>query len=352
MTITLSQSALEAQASITLAVLGCGKLGTAVLQGLLSKSEVDTDPPTPLVSRVLATVRSTSSAQSIQQKLQSVLPSPSKSHGSDQHPEIVVLLQEENARAVREADIVILGCKSNSVQDILGKPDVRSALLEHECKKILVSLLGGVATTQLKQLLHSSSNTTQSAGQVVEERCEVVRAIPNIAARFKQSMTVLSLPSSKPGPTANNTANTRNPSGADLLTAEHSLIGNLFEHIGATEWLPEALMDNGASLCAATPALFATLIEAIATSDGAVAIDTYGGTLENHALRMAAYAARGTADLLLAGQQPEEIRKDVATEGGATRQGLNALDQMKVAEALRKSMTEIFTAAGTLGERD
>ena len=107
-------------------------------------------------------------------------------------------------------------------------------------------------------------------------------------------------------------------------------------------------MDNGASLCAATPALFATLIEAIATSDGAVAIDTYGGTLENHALRMAAYAARGTADLLLAGQQPEEIRKEVATEGGATRQGLNALDRMKVAEALRKFMTEIFAAAGTL----
>lgn len=280
-----------------------------------------------------------------------MLSSPSKSHGSDQHPEIVVLLQGENARAVREADIVILGCNSNSVQDILGKPDVRSAFLEHECKKILVSLLGGVATTQLKQLLHSPSNTTQSAGQVLEERCEVIRAIPNMAARVKQSMTVLSLPNSTFGPTVDNTANTRNTSGADPLTAEHSLVGNLFEHIGAIEWLPEALMDNGATLCAATPALFATLIEAIATSDGAVAIDTYGGTLDKNALRMAAYAARGTADLLLAGQQPEEIRKDVATEGGATWQGLYAMDRMKVPEALRMSMTEIFAAAGTLGER-
>ncbi len=259
-----------------------------------------------------------------------------------------MLLQEENARAVREADIVILGCKSNSVPDILSRPDVRSAFLEHERKKILVSLLGGVTTTQLKQLLHGSNDTTQSAGQVIEERCEVIRAIPNIAARFKQSMTVLSLPSSKLEPTGNNTQNT---SSADPLTAEHSLIGNLFERIGATEWLPEALMDNGASLCAATPALFATLIEAIATSDGAVAINTYGGTSGNRALRMAAYAARGTADLLLAGQEPEEIRNEVATKGGSTRQGLNALDRMKVAEALRKSMAEIFAAAGTLGER-
>ena len=323
-----------------------------MLQGLLSKSELDTDPPTPLISRVLATVRSTSSAQRIREKLQSVLPSPSKSHGSDQHPEIVVLLQEENARAVREADIVILGCKSNSVQDILGKPDVRSAFLEHESKKILVSLLGGVANTQLKQLLHGSSDTTHSAGQVVEERYEIFRAIPNIAARFKQSMTVLSLPDSKFRPPGDNTAKTRNTSGADLLTAEHSLIGDLFERIGATEWLPEALMDNGASLCAATPALFATLIEAIATSDGAVAIDTYDGKPGNCALRMAAYAARGTADMLLAGQEPEEIRNEVATEGGSTRQGLNALDRMKVAEALRESMAEIFAAAGTLGERN
>ncbi len=246
---------------------------------------------------------------------------------------------------------MILGCKSNSVPDILGKPDVRSAFLEHESKKILVSLLGGVATAQLKQLLHGSNDTAQSAGQVVEERCEVIRAIPNIAARFKQSMTVLSLPDSKFEPTGDNTANARNTSGADLLTAEHALIGNLFSRIGATEWLPEALIDNGASLCASTPAIFATLIEAIATSDGAVAINTHDGTSGNRALRMAAYAARGTADLLLAGQEPEEIRNEVATKGGSTRQGLNALDRMNVAEALRKSMAEIFAAAGTLGER-
>ena len=247
---------------------------------------------------------------------------------------------------------MILGCKSNSVQDILGKSDVRSAFLEYECKKILVSLLGGVATIYLKQLLYSSSNTTQSVGQVVQERCEVVRAIPNIAIRFKQSITILSLPSSKPGPTANNTANIRNPSGTELLTAEHSLIGNLFEHIRATKWLPEALMDKGTSLYTATPALFTTLIKAIATSNSAVAIDTYSRTLKNHTLRMTAYTTRGTADLLLTGQQPEEIRNEVAIEGGATRQGLNALDQIKVAEALRKSITVIFTAARTLGERD
>jgi len=67
---------------------------------------------------------------------------------------------------------------------------------------------------------------------------------------------------------------------------------------------------------------------------------------------MAAYAARGTADLLLAGQPPEEIRNEVATEGGATRRGLDALHRMKVAEALREAMMEIFAAAGTLGQRE
>ena len=328
-----------------------------MLQGLLSNSERDADHSMPLISRIFATVRSTSSAQSVQQKLQSVLSSSSSSSSklqcSDQHLEIVVLLQEDNARAVREADVVILGYNSKNVQDILGKPDVRAAFVEHQRKKILVSLLGGVPTTQLKQSLHGFSPTTESAGLVLEERCEVIRAIPNMAARIKQSMTVISLPNPTFAPIAhNNTAKTRNtPSAAPLLTAEHELIGNLFKNLGAIEWLPEALIDNGACLCAATPALFATLIDAIATSDGAVAIDTHGGTLQNGALRMAAYAARGTADLLLAGQQPDEVRNEVATEGGATWQGLNALDRMKVAEALRKSMAKIFAAAGTLGER-
>lgn len=261
-----------------------------------------------------------------------------------------MLLQEDNARAVREADIVILACNSNSAHDILGKPNVRSAFREHEGTKILVSLLGGVATTQLKHSLqHSSSNiTTHSADQVLEQRCAVIRAIPNMAARLKQSMTVLSLPPSTPGPPAGATANTLI---TDPLPAAHALVSRLFSHIGATEWLPEALLDNGASLCAATPALFATLIGAIASSDGAVAIDAYyGGPRGNHALRMAAYAARGTADLLLAGQPPEQIRNEVATEGGATRRGLDALHRMKVAEALREAMMEIFAAAGTLGQ--
>lgn len=267
-----------------------------------------------------------------------------------QRPEIVVLLQEENARVVREADVVLLGCESPTFRDVLGKPDVASAFLHHKSKKILVSLLGGVSTKQLKQSLQASNESIPSAGQIFEERCEIIRAIPNVAARIKQSMTVLSLPDSKSGPAAaDNTADIQNSPGANPLTAEHSLVGNLFERVGAIKWLPETILDNGASLCASTPALFATLIEAIATSDGALAINTDGGSPQNDALRMAAYAARGTADLLLAGQQPEEIRNEVATKGGSTRQGLNAMDRMKVAEALRESMTEVFAAAGALG---
>lgn len=258
---------------------------------------------------------------------------------------------------------MFLGCKSYNYQDVLSKPDVHSAFLEHKGKekkrKTLVSLLGGVSTTQLKHSLLDSGQPAQSAWEVLEERCEIIRAIPNIAARVKQSMTVLSLPDSTPGPRTttvdddnNNNNNGDNNPTADPLTAEHALIGKLFSHIGATEWLPETLIDNGASLCASTPALFATLIEAIATSDGALAIDTHAGRmLKNNALRMAAYAARGTVDLLLTGQQPEEIRNDVATEGGATRRGLDALDRLEVAEAVRGSMGEIFAAAGGLGVR-
>lgn len=125
-----------------------GELGTAVLQGLLYKSELDTDSPTPLISRVLATVRSAPSAQRVRQKLQSVLRPPPYSNAPEQYPELVVLLQEENARVVRESDVVMLGCKSNAFRDVLSKPDVRLAFLKHRSrKKVLVSLLGGVTVT-------------------------------------------------------------------------------------------------------------------------------------------------------------------------------------------------------------
>ena len=342
-----------------------------MLQGLLlHASEPDTDPPTPpLIARVLATVRSAPSAQRVRQKLQSVLPPPlpQGSNASKRHPEVTVLLQEENARAVRESDVVLLGCRSNAFRDVLGEPDVRAAFREHgrggKKKKVLVSLLGGVTVAQLRRSLDGSNDdaTGPSAGRVPqqeeeEEPYEIIRAIPNIPARVRQSMTVISLPPSTSESTAlthSADANTTTP-----LPPTHSLILNLFSHLGATDFLPEALIDNGACLCASTPALFATLIEAIATSDGALAIDTYDGGRTSPpgpstALRMAAYAARGTAELLLAGQQsPEEIRNEVATAGGATRRGLDKLDRMEVVDALRESMAEIFAAAGTLGQRE
>ena len=332
-----------------------GDLGTAVLQGLLlHTSEPNTD--SPRVARVLATVRSASSAQRVRQKLQSVLLPPSPgSNAPERHLEVAVLLHEENARGVRESDVVMLGCKSNDFRDVLGEADVRSAFRERgqgkeKKKKVLVSLLGGVTVAQLRHSLDGSSDdaTGPSAARAPEEEeeaCEIVRAIPNMAARVRQSMTVLSLPPS----TSESTANTHSADNNTTLPAAYSLIANLFALVGATDFLPEHLLDNGASLCASTPALFATLIEAIATSDGALAIDTYG----NSALRMAAYAARGTADLLLAGRQsPSEIRNEVATAGGATRRGLDTLERMGVGEALRESMGEIFKAAGRLGQRE
>jgi pyrroline-5-carboxylate reductase len=75
----------------------------------------------------------------------------------------------------------------------------------------------------------------------------------------------------------------------------------------------------------------------------------HGGELRNDALRMAAYAARGAAELILSGRCPAEIVTEVATPGGATRKGLDKLVEIEMPKLINDAMAKTFQAAGALG---
>ena len=157
-------------------------------------------------------------------------------------------------------------------------------------------------------------------------------------------MMIITLPEVLPESGSQSSSVDEQNSGGGQFTEERLLVGDLFGRIGAVQWLPEKIIDKGAVLCSATIALFATLIEAVAASDGAVTIDSEGEELKLDALGMAAQAVRGAAELLLDGETPEEIRTDVATPGGVTRKGLDAMEQWKVSEGMKEAMAVISVA--------
>lgn len=300
-----------------------GKLGTAILQGLLSGGTQKL-PQSYTITRVTVSVRSESAAKLVSKKLEAVRAAALASSVTSKVPEVQVL-RGDSRLLISQSDVVILGCKPYDFEKALGTGDARDALLESAGSKILVSILGGVSTSQLWDCVRGGGNSGK------EINLEIVRVIPNLAARLRQSMTVIALPENgRPSPA-------------------HEVLAQLFSDIGAVEYLPETLMDNGSSLCASTTAIFATLIASVAKSDGALEIDTRGGNLRNNALRMAAYAARGAADLILSGQIPAEIISEVATPGGATRKGLDKLEEDKLPELINDAMGRIYQATGALG---
>ncbi|KAJ5395979.1 uncharacterized protein N7487_010282 [Penicillium crustosum] len=246
---------------VKVTILGCGKLGTAILQGLLQSTN-----PELRVSHVTVTTKTLEGVDRIKKTIGFI---DSKS------PE-VEFCNGDSTRAAELADIIIIGCKPKALSEIL------SELPAPNGRKILISLAGGVTLNDLARVYRSTHPMTMTGDEVDPL---IVRAIPNIAASLQQSATVCS---------------SLTQDGRDLTT-------RLFNMVGRTKWVAEEHMYTASALCASSLAFYATMVTAVASSSEMPAED---------ALELAALAMQGTASLVLAGRAPEAVISQVATPGG------------------------------------
>ncbi|KAL8969323.1 MAG: hypothetical protein Q9183_002052 [Haloplaca sp. 2 TL-2023] len=333
--------------SRTLTFLGCGTLGTAILQGLLASfaedeqnkalngsvqhreetglilngethAALEDDQHLPKPSQLIACVRTADSAKRLRKELAGT--------GS---PASVVIVHGENARAVQAADTVLLGCQPQDLTSCLGDPDVRKALRG----KLLISILAGVTIPQIEAVLDQPTPTKADAighGAAVSNGCispvSIVRAMPNTAAFVRASMTVIS-PSSNCTPAA------------------IRLVEWLFTSIGTVTQITHAQFDVCTALCGSTPAFFALFIDSLL--DGAVAL----GLKRSDAQTMAAATMKGAAMLLLNGEQPDSIKEKVATPGGSSIQGLMELERKALRATVADALIKCTASASVLGSK-
>ncbi|MCJ1246013.1 delta 1-pyrroline-5-carboxylate reductase [Trapelia coarctata] len=300
---------------LTLTVVGCGTLGTSILTGILSTisqspsasgtSTPADDRPTHIPSRFIACVTSTSSAKRIQGAL-----SPLTDN--------LTVLTNENLHGVQEADVMLLGCKPQMAKEILSEPGIQKAL----AGKFLISILAGVPVSQLEQILYGYGTNDCP----VEERCRIVRVMPNTASRINESMTVIA------------TSTPPLPAHLSALTTW------MFSRIGRVIHLKPALMDVSTALCGSGPAFFSLFMEAL--TDGAVAM----GIPVADARLMAAQTMKGTAGLVLAGEHPAVLREKVSTPGGCTIGGLLVLEEGTVRGTAARCLRETTEVASDLGK--
>lgn len=226
-----------------------------------------------------------------------------------EYPNVEVLVAN-NLTAAKNADVVVLACKPQIVEDILVEEGLREALQG----KLLVSICAGLRIKQMQQW--------------VDKNTKVVRAMPNTPSKIREGMTILSpLPPSAP-------------------PLDSAIMLSLFSSIGRCRFLPEKHFDACTALAGSGPAFACVFLEAMA--DGAVMM----GLPRKEALELAAQTMQGAARMVLqSGMHPASIKDSVTTPGGCTIAGLLALEDGKVRSTVARTIQAAAEHAAGLGQK-
>lgn len=192
-----------------------------------------------------------------------------------------------NEELVRAADFVVLAMKPKDLTE------VAAAL---PAPRAVVSLLGGTHLSILVEHFPDSA---------------ILRLMPNLAVEAGRGVIAVAHPED---------------SDPEIVADGLSLLGSL----GSVVELDDSLMDAATAVMGCTPAYFAVVADALAK------VGVEDGLDPEDSLTMVAETLAGTAELLKR-RTPFEIQVAVASPGGSTEAGLEALAAGGAAEAFERA---------------
>lgn len=262
-------------------------MGSAILGGILDATREDFESgQTPKISRFIVSTRSAGSADRLRSTFDADKARVAVGHG-------------QNLRAVQEADIVLLACKPFLAEEILNEEGICGAL----SGKLVISIMAGKTPSDIRNMLNEE----------VQSPPLIVRAMPNVASRIRQSLTIVEENDDLPQPLA------------ETLTW-------MFSQIGTVKYLPANQFDIGGHLAGASMAIMTVPLDGIL--DGCVV----EGIRRAEALEMAAQVFTGMAGLLRQGDHPAVMRESISSPRGFTIQSLLTLERQGVRGAFADSM--------------
>jgi pyrroline-5-carboxylate reductase len=269
-----------------LAVLGAGKLGRILLRSYLKQGLFVT-------KRVTATVKHGEKTAALAK-------------------ELGVAVTNDNRKAVKGADIILLGVKPQAVTELLNEiaPEIGR-------KALLVSVAASVPTNYLEQRL-----AVASGGK--DNKVAVVRAMPNTPASVGCGMTAICR-------------------GAHARQADVEIARSMFDAVGRTIVLDEKHMDAVTGLSASGPAFAYIILESLAEAGVKVGLPRDVATL------LAAQTMKGSASVVLeTGDHPALLKDAVTTPAGCTIDGILELEEGKLRVTLIKAVVKATNRAGEL----
>jgi pyrroline-5-carboxylate reductase len=192
---------------------------------------------------------------------------------------------EGNLGVSDAADLVILAVKPNTLDEVA--PEIARAGTP------VLSILAGTTLERLHEALPG---------------IDVIRVMPNLGAQLRQGVFCVAY-------------------GQSVGDAERRGVAELLGVLGDVIELDEGLIDAATALMSCSPGYLALMSEVL------VEAGVREGLGEDEALRMVAGAMRATGGLLGL-HRPEELKRAVASPGGMTEAGLEALEERGIREAL------------------
>jgi len=260
-------------------VLGAGKLGGILLRAYLKQGLFK-------AKNVTATVKHGEKAAALAK-------------------ELGVSVSSNNRTAVKNADIVLLGLKPQTVAEVLKEiaPELGKDTL-------VISVAASVPTSYLEQHLG--------------DKAAVVRAMPNTPSAVGCGMTGICRGAH---------------SGAEHLEMARAM----FDAVGRTVVVDEKNMDAVTGLSASGPAFAYIILESLAEAGVKVGLPREVSTL------LAAQMMKGSASVVLeTGDHPALLKDSVTTPAGCTIDGILELEEGKLRVTLIKAVVKATSRAGEL----
>jgi pyrroline-5-carboxylate reductase len=205
------------------------------------------------------------------------------------------VIESDNAKAVKKADIVLLCVKPFQIKDVLK--EIAKAL---NSSQILISVV--------------SSTGIEEIQSVVGKKMAVFRAMPNTAIEIAESMTCIAH---------------QNASKKDI----EEVIA-LFDKLGQTVIIEEKLMEAATIIGACGTGFAMRYIRA--SIQGGIEIGFDAAT----ARKIVSQTVKGAAELLIKkGTHPEQEIDKVTTPKGCTIAGLNEMEHNGLSSSLIKGIT-------------
>jgi len=267
-------------AEVRLGILGGGTMALSIIRGLLAARLLD--PERIAVSDVSAKRRTLIKKS------------------------CAVSTISDNLEIVRNSTVVLLAVKPQSMNGLLKEiqpcadPDT-----------LFLSIAAGVTTTGLYDGLGRTGR--------------IVRIMPNTAAQVQASATAICR-------------------GANATDDDVGLVRELFDALGSTVVVDEALMDAVTGLSGSGPAYLYLVIEALADAG------VRNGLTRSAALQLAAQTCAGAAKMVLeTGEHPGSLKDQVTSPGGTTINGLYRLEKRGVRAAIIDAVSAAVARSKELG---